>query len=566
MQSPAYAIAWEIWRKNRWGILIIVAAIPVWALFSRALVGPLQPSGDETLKMLWPMLVLLADIVPMWVSVMALGVMFCFTEADARRGAPQFPARLFTLPVRTTTLVIWPMLYGVLAVLMVSTAWEKLVLSSIPRTEWMPIHFMPAIFVATAMVLLQATVWSLPAFPANRLIVLSLLLFGLVWLAVWPRAHAGAGDWTEEQAAVFQRNSNIALVGVSVLAYFVALVAVERDRRGGRFGWAALWARVSRFAEPSPRWNKPFGSAGAAQFWFEWRRGGWMLPAVVGFFMTLILGPISWVVMIESPPSVTAIDADSTVTMLCLVLTLPLWLSFVIGQRNAEIELKPAPFQLLRPLTSGETILAKQRSAFVSAMLSWLMVLVAAPVWLALWCDTSALGRGWQMLEARHSTGTVWVMVLLTLVAAVALTWRWLVVSLYMGLWGRPRIFIWRAAVCIFGGWLLLIYLAHLFDHPKQVKQWLEAGRYLAGLALVKVLIAGWVFHRTHRRGSLPVRIILWYLAIWIGVTLCLASLGSLWLAPTNLPKSVRVSGAMLLVPLARLGLAPLAFEAGRHR
>ena len=110
MQSPAYAIAWEIWRKNRWGILIIVAAIPVWALFSRALVGPLQPSGDETLKMLWPVLVLLADIVPMWVSLLALGVMFCFTEMDAQRGVPRFPSRLFTLPVRTRTLVTWPMI------------------------------------------------------------------------------------------------------------------------------------------------------------------------------------------------------------------------------------------------------------------------------------------------------------------------------------------------------------------------------------------------------------------------------------------------------------------------
>ena len=566
MQSPAYAIAWEIWRKNRWGILIIIAVIPVWALFSRALVGPLQPSGDETLKMLWPMLVLLVDIVPMWVSVLALGVMFCFTEADARRGAPQFPSRLFTLPVRTSTLVTWPMLYGIVAVLVVSIAWEKLVLSSVPRTEWMPVHFMPVIFVATAMVLLQATVWSLPAFPANRLIVLSLLLFGLVWLAVWPRAHAGVGDWTAERTAAFQRNSNIALVVVSVAAYFIALVAVERARRGGRFAWGALWASASRFTALFPRWSKPFSSPAAAQLWFEWQRGGWLLPALVAFFMALILGPISWVVMIESPPSATGIDAEATVPMLCLVLTLPFWLSFFVGQRNAEMELKLAPFQLLRPLTNGETILAKHRSAFVSTMLSWLMVLVATPIWLALWCDTSALANGWRMLEARHSIGTVWVMVLLALAAAVALTWRWLVLSLYMGLWGRPRIFIWRAAVCFFGGWLLLIYVAHVSDHPRQLKQWLEAGRYLAGLAVVKVLIAAWVFHRAHQRGLLSGCSVLAYLTLWIGITFCLVVPSWLLLAHTNLPNSVIVSGAMLVSPLVRFGLAPLAFEAGRHR
>lgn len=566
MHSPAYAIAWEIWRKNRWGLLAILAAIPVWAWLSRALVGPLQPSGDETVKMLWPMLVLLADIVPMWVSLLALGVMFCFTEADSRRGAPQFPSRLFTLPVRTATLVTWPMIYGILAVLLVSTAWEKLVLSSLPRTDWMPIQFMPAVFVATAMVVLQATVWSLPAFPANRLIVLSLLLFGLVWLAVWPRAHAGVGDWTAERAAAFQRNSNVALVAVSALAYLVALFAVERDRRGGRFGWAALWARVSRLADLSPRQNRPFGSPAAAQFWFEWRRGGWLLPLAVAFFMVLILGPVSWVVMIESPPGVAGIDADSTVTMLCLVLALPLWLSFFVGQRNAELELKPAAFQLLHPLSSGAMILAKLRVALASALLSWLMVVVVTPVWLALWCDTSALARGWQMLAARHSSGTGWIMLLLTLGAAVALTWRWLVVSLYIGLWARPRIFIWRAAVCMLGGWLLLIYAAHLFDHPKQLKQWVEAGRCLAGVAAVKVLVAAWVLHRVYRSGALPGRIILCYVGWWTGLVVGVAGVGWLWLEPTLVPGSVILSGAILLAPVARLGLAPWAFEVGRHR
>jgi hypothetical protein len=152
------------------------------------------------------------------------------------------------------------------------------------------------------------------------------------------------------------------------------------------------------------------------------------------------------------------------------------------------------------------------------------------------------------------------------LAAAVTLTWRWLVVSLYMGLWGRPRIFIWRAALCFFGGWLLLIYVVHLSDHPKQVKQWLEAGHYLAVLAAAKMLVAAWVFHRARQRGVLSGRSILVYLALWFGTTFCLAVLGCLLLGHTDLPKSVIVFSAMLVFPLVRCGLAPLAFEAGRRR
>src|SRR5438093_5782900 len=239
MPAPAWAILWEIWRKNRWPLLVIVGAIPVWALLSRALCGPLRPGQDDVLAMIWPVLVFVADLVPMWFSLLALAVIFCFTEADPHRGHARFPSRLFVLPVRTTWLVTWPVLYGLAAVLFVSVAWDKLVLASLPPVEWMPPHFLPLIYVASAMVVLQATVWSLPGFPASRLIVLGVLLFGLTWLAAWPLAHAGAGDWPAERAASFQRKATMAMAAVSVLAYFAALCAVERDRCGGGRNWAA---------------------------------------------------------------------------------------------------------------------------------------------------------------------------------------------------------------------------------------------------------------------------------------------------------------------------------------
>ena len=567
MSSPALAILWEIWRKNRLGLILIAAAIPVWAVLSRALVGWLQHiSTDDSIKELWAILVLLADALPMWVSLFALGVMFCYTETDPKRGHTRFPSRLYALPVRTIVLVTCPMVYGVVAIMAVAFAWEKLVLGSLPQVEWMPQRFLPLMFPAAAMVMLQATVWSLPAFPGNRLLVLAVLLFGLTWLVIEPNAHAGVGDWSAERAASFQNRSSIALAGASALAYLVALIAVERDRRGGGIVWAALWRRVCKLIEALPRRSKPFRSLAAAQLWFERRRSGFLLPLYVGAFMALILGPIGWIVKLEGPPSTTVIDAEPTVTMCCFVLALPLALAFVIGKRLAEIELDPTPFQFLRPVTSGELVVRKLQAAARSAAISWLMVLAVTPIWLALWCDTSLLAGGWRTLQASYSMPALCALLSLGLLAVVALTWRWLVVSLYLGLWGRPRVFISSAAISLLGGWVMLIVVVNHFDHPKQLKQWLEAVRYLAILVALKGVIAAWSFQKAHRLGLLTARAIFTYLGIWFGVTLCLAAFGWLLLAGTILPKPVIVLGAMLLIPLARIGLAPLALDANRHR
>jgi hypothetical protein len=206
------------------------------------------------------------------------------------------------------------------------------------------------------------------------------------------------------------------------------------------------------------------------------------------------------------------------------------------------------------------------QAAAGSMALSWLMVLVVTPIWLALWCDTSKLADGWRMLEAHSSSIASWVLVPLTLAVAMALTWRWLVVSLYQGLWGRPTLFIWRAAVCFLGGWVGLIVLAHTVDHAKQLKQWLEAGRYLAILVLLKGVLSTWAFRSAHRRGLLSGRAIVAYLAIWAGAVLCLATFGWLTLANTSVPKPVIILGALLLFPLVRIGVAPLALKVSRHR
>jgi len=168
-------------------------------------------------------------------------------------------------------------------------------------------------------------------------------------------------------------------------------------------------------------------------------------------------------------------------------------------------------------------------------------------------------------LQASYSAPELCVLLSMGLLTAVALTWRWLVTSLYLGLWGRPRIFIGSAACSVIGGWLLLIVLAINFDHPKQLKQWQEVTRYLAVLVALKWFVGVWAFRAAHRRGLLTARAIISYVAVWLGVTLCVGVFAWLALSRTIVPKPAIVLGAMLVFPLARIGLAPLALAAHRH-
>jgi hypothetical protein len=136
---------------------------------------------------------------------------------------------------------------------------------------------------------------------------------------------------------------------------------------------------------------------------------------------------------------------------------------------------------------------------------------------------------------------------------------------LYLGLWGRPKIFIGSAACSFIGGWLLLIVLAINFDHPKQLKQWQEVARYLAVLVALKWLVGAWAFRAAYRRGLLTARAICAYVTIWLGVTLCVAVFAWLALSRTIVPTPTIVLGAMLVFPFARIALGPLALAAHRH-
>src|SRR6185295_813399 len=65
------------------------------------------------------------------------------------------------------------------------------------------------------------------------------------------------------------------------LAYLTARFAVARARRGDVPDWRGLPARPAAIADARPPRRDHFPSPARAQLWFEWRRHGRSLPALV---------------------------------------------------------------------------------------------------------------------------------------------------------------------------------------------------------------------------------------------------------------------------------------------
>jgi len=226
----------------------------------------------------------------------------------------------------------------------------------------------------------------------------------------------GGGEWTV----------NLSPTGPSV--------AVGRARRGDVPDWGAYstWFRSSTGSRARRR--SPFTSANGAQTWFEWRRHGWSLPAMVGLLLPFELG-LLFVPVVVTPPFLYS-------TLLAVLLTPPVMAGFVAATlRKANPHARDwsglTPLDATRPFTTAAMVGAKLGAALWSTLAAWLLVSVAVP-------PALMLADAWDIVIERLDTITAhigllraMVIALLVGVGLVASTWKRLVQSLYIGLAGR---------------------------------------------------------------------------------------------------------------------------------
>jgi hypothetical protein len=536
MHSPALALGWELWARHRWGWSALGAGALVAAVLAQALpADEARTAGDLAVGMaLFAYLYLLS--------------IFVYAESTLGGKAAGFPPRLFALPLRTSLLVAWPMLYGAVtvALLWLGLWWLVLVPCGLARAvEWWS-ALLPAAYLACT----QAVCWTLVRSPLVRLVV---VILG------WPSVVLGAAlVWARYNLEVTLTQLMLGLCALIATAYAVAVAGVARDRRGDRWGWAWLGRLLLRAVPRLPGPERPFASPLAAQRWLEVRRHAWLLPVVVGLFLALLL---FWATAL---PLSRAEVARVAAALVGFPAVLAFFVGFGMGKTSFWAgDLGLSSFLATRPLTSAALANAKLHAAWLSALTTWGLVLLLSPLWAVLSGNVEAVRA---LGDALFHDQPAWKLGLLAPVALaglVGLTWLQLVAGMCLNLTGRAGVvngvvLLYAAvgtALASLGVWTA--FHPDFFATLRAVLWWLGGG-----LGLLKLSAAAWAWGWSGcRQGRAVTR-----LSLWLATTACL--LVPLYAAVPEGPVPAHLVAlfVVLALPLTRLTALPAAVAWNRHR
>ncbi len=552
MRSPARAFAWEFRQKLRLVLLALAGYLLVLGAMKQLLLAPGQVLDAESSQGLAVLVV-----VPFSLTFMVFLAVFSFGLEGDLAGRPSlYPARMFTLPVTTRGLAGWPMLYGTAAMmtLLLITAvfvrWESSGdLGHFALRPWgvdRPLIW-PALLAAVFLAWTQVLMWMPYGLPGLRVIV------AVPWLAALDTAVVLAIDYKVPEPVMVAF-----LLPQLPLAYLAACFAVARARRGDVPDWRGTFARLGRIADLLPRRRDDFSSPARAQTWFEWRRQGLRLPAMMGLLLPFELA-LLFVAGNDRPGLVVY-------TLLAVLLTPPAVAGFAAVTVNKSVSdgqdpSGVAPFDATRPLSSAALAAARLQVAIKSTLAAWLLVAIAIPLALT-WSHTwpVVIERTGRWIEAEGMLRVV-AMALGGMLGLLGLTWKGLVQNRSIGLTGREwvikaSLFFGLSYLLVFGplaGWILSLYVMAVATNALP---WI-----VAALICLKLSAAGWVARRLRRERLVSDRALVAVAATWLVVVL--AAYGLLaWLVTTPIfPRFFLALVAVLAIPLARLSAAPLAIR-----
>src|SRR6185503_12389150 len=207
MRSSAQAIVWEICAKNRWALLFAFGLIPFCALLS-LLAGP----KHELVKMAHVFCAIATFASLIWVC--------SYTANDSRGRFSGFPSWMYTLPLRTPVLVLYPMLLGLVLTLLAVALWEFAISRCWGRPFELKYFGWHALLFVGTLLSVQALVWSLHRFRWIRVVALVAAIFAFLYVGLVGHTFN------------FMGGTVLWFGGVSLaipLAVAGAIVGVERD-------------------------------------------------------------------------------------------------------------------------------------------------------------------------------------------------------------------------------------------------------------------------------------------------------------------------------------------------
>ena len=562
MKTSVAALAWEIWRKNRYGLLLLLLFLVVCVGLSRTATHLAAEASR-----LWPTAVTTAEagevieanaratewrnVAAGWsgvlfgLSLLVTLAVFAFAESSPMRGFSGIPSRLFTLPVRTGQLVLVPLVSGVCFVALLCLAWSRLVLAPIlpPDAPVSGGYFL--LLLPATLVLFQILVWTLPGFPKTRATLLTLLLTAFAVLCALP-----FGDftwWPERKPAL------MAIYGVLlVTGPFVAWLGVARVRNGERRHWPALAAVATRLANAFSR-RRDFGSPAAAQFWIECRRNGRLAFGGLALVILCVLGLNA---VLPSSNGSSSVQFDS-VYVPVLVFLVFIWtpiLGLTVCGDAGSRRLPLTTFQAVRPVAVGELVAAKLKAMTALLLCGWVMAALSA---IYVWAVLSGQVQPWFDRIVQNSESGMIAIVLgaISMHVLVGLFPLWLSGRVP----GLPWSFV--GLLVVFAG--IANIVAWFARHSEY---WHLALLLIGFAAAVKLGVAFLAFRHALKQKLVNRGFVAGTVSIWLfGTAICIELMSRIC-AGNGLDATLLVPFAALLFPIARLALAPLAMAMNRHR
>jgi hypothetical protein len=544
MRSAAAAIAWEFRGRHRWGVRALAVYLAVLVVIKIAMVA-----SGRTVTLDSGASFGVVVMVPLTTTFMYFMAVFSYGLAgDLAARQSMFPSRLFTLPVTTGALAGWPMLYGTIAMALLWAVTR--LFAPFPSELDVPMVW-PGLLAASLVAWTQALTWMPYPLPGMRVIVT------MLWLTVIDAIVFTALEFKVSEVVM------LALLAPHLpLAYLAARFAVARGRRGDVPDWRELPARLARIAGLPARRRNHFHSAARAQAWFEWRRHGRSLPALVALLLPFELG---FLFLIRETPALVFY------TLLAVLVTPPFMAGFVAAtvsrpNPNARDSHGVSPFMATRPLSTAALIAAPLKATIWSTVAAWVLVLAAIPLAVHL-SDTSPVVME-RVRQFRDAVGTPRAIVVALLVCAglIASTWKRLVQGLYIGLTGREwlikgNVFLTLSLLCAAGPVIYWIGEREVLRTLWDSFVWI-----LVVLVSLKMSAVAWIATRLFDGRLLTDRTLLGGAACWsLGVFALYGLL--VWLVDSPLiPRYALILVAILAIPLARLSAAPLALAWNRHR
>ena len=563
-------VFWGQWRKNRWLLLAILGSIAA----AYALLGIIDQRGlrENAGNPAEDFLVALLLIsVPSLVAAAAV----LLGHSDSERLHIALPPRVLRLPLTTSKLVGVFLAFGVFVAVGISTA------ATIPAIFMLNVDFpwwAPVLTAVMATAFLQLWAYTF----GNASPRVALLSFTLCFaLFAWVARRPALVQLTTEGGSVIA----VLLVAAQLAVVFALAVWVTTILRGG--GWAGRFGILNPASTIVRRKRRPFRSKRAAQFWYEWRLFGSLLPVYVSgvaiayfFGLPLVIGifRISDTTGNSSAEGIEALFSISWFTSAQFVTT-GITLSAVIGAvivsgimfMRAGHWNSQSDFLLTRPLSIQRIATARISMMFASTAVAFLLFLVSLAAVTALLNATgetlsfvSFLHQGYEHLPAAYPLAFFWGGVFLILwMASWSINSVWVLCILAL-VHAPPIAAIWSLALL---GTLSITDAQTISYAAVYICNWIASAILLAGLL--------WMAYQSEKKRIIPAHY------TWIAALLWITYSGAFYyfVGEWDIPPSAKewairfpnpVNWSIWIgvsaLPLTPLFLQPLLLEHARHR